>query len=406
MLCAASTAVAPARTSQRQTTRAMASQTAIKAPTVTRRITQEARSLAPSALLAGLAAAQLALLPGAALAEEAAPAPAPAAAGAPAKPTAPAPAAVVAAAPAVKDEPAPKPATAASPAAPEAAPAAAPKPAATVAEAPAAQPAAAPAADKPKEQPKPAAIAAAAAEAAAAAAAKSADEVAVMADAPTDVLQLKFSFVCSVEVKDVKPGAKPVVLEPNAAPQPAAIADERQQQRQIVRGDSWDAGSGGGGGSSSRDQRFSIGSQLLVLLSADSAALELYQEGELIRHRVHTGYTVRRQQGKAQATYQRQGGGAHSVGGSIRARDTRRLFQAAAATLPEWAPEIAGCNLLLRSGTVRCWNELYHASNEPQPPTDRRDARWQAAGIGVRRPRLADVERVFAAFSYNSLEEV
>lgn len=69
--------------------------------------------------------------------------------------------------------------------------------------------------------------------------------------------------------------------------------------------DSWDCGGSSGQGVHSP----SIGSQLLVLLSAVSAALAVYREGELVRHRVHTGYTVRRQQGKAQAAYQRQGGG-------------------------------------------------------------------------------------------------
>lgn len=153
----------------------------------------------------------------------------------------------------------------------------------------------------------------------------------------------------------------------------------------------------------SRSEPFSIGSQLLVLLSADSAALAMYSEGHLVRHKVHTGYTVRRQQGKAQATYERQGGGetgwgaagqagferwvvavsaplhshslqlvadcvplsalrclfalcptaagARSVGASIRARETRRLFQAAAATLADWEADIAGCSLLFRSGS-------------------------------------------------------
>lgn len=42
--------------------------------------------------------------------------------------------------------------------------------------------------------------------------------------------------------------------------------------------------------------------------------------------------------------------GARSVGGSIRARETRRLFQAAAATLAGWESDIGGCRLLFRSG--------------------------------------------------------
>ncbi len=58
---------------------------------------------------------------------------------------------------------------------------------------------------------------------------------------------------------------------------------------------------------------FQIGSQLLVLLSADSAALGIFQDGRLVQHKVLTGYTVRRKQGKAQLTYGRQGGGEPSL---------------------------------------------------------------------------------------------
>lgn len=85
-----------------------------------------------------------------------------------------------------------------------------------------------------------------------------------------------------------------------------ALRHLAQQQPAAAAIDSWDCG--GSSGQAALHSP-SIGSQLLVLLSADSAALAIYQEGELVRHRVHTGYTVRRQQGKAQATYQRQGGG-------------------------------------------------------------------------------------------------
>lgn len=69
------------------------------------------------------------------------------------------------------------------------------------------------------------------------------------------------------------------------------------------KGSSGDASGGSGGGP------LQIGGQLLVLLSADSAALGLLREGELAAHKVLTGYTVRRKQGKAQLTYQREGGG-------------------------------------------------------------------------------------------------
>ena len=48
---------------------------------------------------------------------------------------------------------------------------------------------------------------------------------------------------------------------------------------------------------------------LIALLVADAAAIGIWRNGALLRHRVLTGYTVRKQQGKAQQAYQRQGGG-------------------------------------------------------------------------------------------------
>lgn len=50
------------------------------------------------------------------------------------------------------------------------------------------------------------------------------------------------------------------------------------------------------------------GRQLAVLLSADSAALGVWQDGVLERHKVLTGYTVRRKAGKAQLTHLRRWG--------------------------------------------------------------------------------------------------
>lgn len=294
------------------------------------------------------------------------------------------------------------------------------------------------------------------------------------------------------------------------SPVAARPGEESRSLLQALRllAGAWPPGPCAGSGEAAR-HGFSIGSQLVVLLSADSAALAIYQEGELARHRVHTGYTVRRQQGKAQTAYQRQGGGecgrvgrghgeqpghacclpcrwrlvcvAHHVLRSCAptprwaapaGRQAGTAWAAASgrekrgdcskprpprcrAGLPTslaatsccaaarvrqrqqlcggkrqavWAQQ--DCGLVSRvalQGTcathwtiadqqrpvmscpppsaVRAWNELYHASNAPKPPVDRRDPRWQAAGVGVRRPRLADVERIFAALGYGSLEE-
>ena len=53
------------------------------------------------------------------------------------------------------------------------------------------------------------------------------------------------------------------------------------------------------------------GAQLAVLLSADSAALGMWRDGVLERHKVLTGYTIRRSAGKAQLTHLRRWGALH-----------------------------------------------------------------------------------------------
>jgi hypothetical protein len=76
-------------------------------------------------------------------------------------------------------------------------------------------------------------------------------------------------------------------------------------------------------------------------------------------HQVVTAYTVRAKQGKAQLHYLSQGGpGRMSVGGGLRARETRRLFTHICEKLNEWHKEIEGCNLLFYSGNMRVWNEV------------------------------------------------
>ena len=92
-----------------------------------------------------------------------------------------------------------------------------------------------------------------------------------------------------------------------------------------------------------------------------------------------------------------------SAGASIRLAETKRLFQAAAATLADWSPEVHACVGLHRSGGARAWNELYSARSPP-PPLDRRDPRWRGVGLGVRRPRLADVERVWGELAHGAVQ--
>ena len=104
------------------------------------------------------------------------------------------------------------------------------------------------------------------------------------------------------------------------------------------------------------------------------------------------------------------------MGGSLRAREARRLFAAAADRLRQWGPAVAGCNQLYRGGGVRAWNELYAAGGGSSGGRGsgrssggglvaRADPRWREVGVGVRRPRLEDLQRVAGALLHGVLVE-
>ncbi|KAK9861191.1 hypothetical protein WJX84_012427 [Apatococcus fuscideae] len=144
---------------------------------------------------------------------------------------------------------------------------------------------------------------------------------------------------------------------------------------------------------------------LIALLVADAAAIGVWKNGTLLRHRVLTGYTVRKQQGKAQLAYQRQGGGGRSVGARIRKRETRRLFQAFSDTLVEWQEDIAECRYLYHSGVTRVWNEVW-ACQRPAPPVARDDERWRKVPISIRRPRFKVLEHVAHRLSHGCVRTI
>ena len=114
------------------------------------------------------------------------------------------------------------------------------------------------------------------------------------------------------------------------------------------------------------DGKVRAGRLLVALLSADSAALALWHNGQLLQHKTLTGYTIRKQQGSSQLKHLRSGAGASSMsdlyvaqrtlylsvracpnptagltgkqstGGSLRSRETKRFFRSVANKLKEW----------------------------------------------------------------------
>lgn len=147
--------------------------------------------------------------------------------------------------------------------------------------------------------------------------------------------------------------------------------------------------------------RTKLGNTLMCLLSADSAAVGIW-EGDVLRmHKVFTGYTVRKQQGGSQLKYLRSGGPGRSTGGKLRVRETQTLFWGAAARLVSWKDSISGCSQAYMSGDVRCFNLLY--DSDVDVPIARKDHRWQRAAMSIRRPRHKDFRKLFNSLSYGSI---
>jgi len=139
----------------------------------------------------------------------------------------------------------------------------------------------------------------------------------------------------------------------------------------------------------------------MVLLSADSASLALWRGNSLVSHKVLTGYTVRRNQGTSQSGHTRRGGRGNTVGAKIRKSEAGRLSSSTAAKLQEWKPEIDQCDVLVHSGSIRCWNEVY-SSFAQTPAMGRHDARWVGCGMSIPRPRYVDLLRVFTVLARGS----
>ncbi|KAI8476266.1 MAG: hypothetical protein J3K34DRAFT_516686 [Monoraphidium minutum] len=177
-------------------------------------------------------------------------------------------------------------------------------------------------------------------------------------------------------------------------PSGAEAAAQLAALRMAVRGGAGAGGGGGGGGGAPH-----LGSVLVVLLAADAAALGVWRGGDLVRHKVLTGYTVRRGQGGAQAAHEARGGRGDTAGAELRRREARRLWQRAAARLDAWRADVDECHTLFHSGAVRNFSLLYSAT-KPPPPVDRRDPRWRRLGVGVPRPRFASLLAAVKALSF------
>ncbi|KAH8945012.1 hypothetical protein BDL97_12G017300 [Sphagnum fallax] len=150
---------------------------------------------------------------------------------------------------------------------------------------------------------------------------------------------------CFLQV-NTSEGAEPILVVPPMIQQPTQSSCTPSEYLKVLR---------------ERKDGEATTRMLLALVSSSAAALGVFHDDVLVLHKVVTAYTVRAKQGKAQLHYLSQGGpGRMSVGGGLRARETRRLFTHICEKLNEWHKEIEGCNLLFYSGNMRVWNEGPH----------------------------------------------
>ncbi len=146
---------------------------------------------------------------------------------------------------------------------------------------------------------------------------------------------------------------------------------------------------------------YGVGSQLLILIQAGAAALGIWKDGELCQHKVITKYMVRKKQGKAQITYMNQKGKSRA-GSRIRLRESMDFFVEINEKLEQWEEDIAECEQLLYSCTVRLWREVFVCKTPP--PFDKNDERWRKIPLDVRVPNFKELKHVFYVLSHGSVE--
>jgi hypothetical protein len=133
-----------------------------------------------------------------------------------------------------------------------------------------------------------------------------------------------------------------------------------------------------------------IGRQCVLLLQAGAAAMGLWDEDELVRHRARRKYVVRGH-GKAQPKHLRTRGKSR-YGARLRMQNWRALLVEVNATLQEWWDEIGAPEQVFWSVPVRAWGELAVAG--PSPPFDRGHAGSHRIPFHVHRPDFEELQRV------------
>ena len=131
-----------------------------------------------------------------------------------------------------------------------------------------------------------------------------------------------------------------------------------------------------------------LGRQVVLLIRAGSSAMGLWEETELVRHKVIRAYVVRGR-GRAQMTHLKTRGKSR-YGSRLRLQNWERQRVETNRKLAEWRDETGPFDAVHVACPVRLWPEFYAV--DPPPPFARDDV--LRVPIHVHRPDFTELERV------------
>ncbi len=102
---------------------------------------------------------------------------------------------------------------------------------------------------------------------------------------------------------------------------------------------------------------------LILLIQAGQAALGLFQDEELLAHKVIRRYMVRKKQGKAQISHLKTKGKSRQ-GSRIRLHNSQRFFEEINEKLSEW-PISTELDAIFYSASPQLWSLLFQSHIQP-----------------------------------------
>lgn len=142
-----------------------------------------------------------------------------------------------------------------------------------------------------------------------------------------------------------------------------------------------------------------IGTLLVVLVQAGSAALGILEEGRLVRHKVIKKYMVRGK-GHYQGTHLKTKGKSR-YGSRLRLQKAVEFFLEINRKLGEWDDEAGPFERIYLSCPVRLANELFGA--KVPPPFGRGDDEVEKIPLTVRVPSAKELRRVCYELTHGTL---